>query len=151
MVENNSIIDDDNDDDDEVETPQDTEIYRAIPIITGLFYLFNEARSEVIENAGIKVVHSYPKLNALAIELEVHGLSHVAYNKYATTKQRLDERYGDIDDKSYIMKPDEAMLRWRSLLLLAKEIGLMQIDPRRAYSEPRKEDDIEFSGWEDDQ
>jgi hypothetical protein len=140
------------DDDEEEETiPQDTEIYRAIPIITGLFFLFNEARQEVIDNAGMKVTHSYPKLNALAIELEVHGLTHVAYTKYSATKQEMDSRYGAIDERSYSMKPDEAMLRWRSLLLLAKEIGLMQIDPRRAYSEPRKEDDIEFSGWEDDQ
>lgn len=139
------------DDDDEIEstTTQDTEIYRAIPIITGLFYLFNEARQEVIDNAGIKVIHSYPKLNALAIELEVHGLTHVAYNRYSMVKQQYDDKYGSVDDRAYNIKPDEAMMRWRNLLLLAKDIGLMQIDPRRAYSEPRKEDDVVFSGWED--
>ena len=146
MVENYG----DDDEEENHEMPQDTEIYRAIPIITGLFYLFNEARQEVIDNAGIKVIHSYPKLNALAIELEVHALNHVAYTKYSSTKTQLNEKYGDVDDKTYSMKPDEAMLRWRSLLLLAKSIGLMQIDPRRAYSEARKEDDIEFSGWEDE-
>jgi hypothetical protein len=147
MVENYI---DDSDDEDDMEQPQDTEIYRAIPIITGLFYLFNEARQEVIDNAGIKVLHSYPKVNALAIELEVHALNHVAYTRYSSTKTQLNERYGDIDERSYLMKPDEAMQRWKNLLLLAKAIGLMQIDPRRAYSEPRKEDDIEFSGWDEE-
>ena len=141
---------DEDDFEDEEEEDKDTELYRAIPIITGLFTLYGEARSEVIDNGTVFVRHHYSHFNALAIEIEVHSNNHIAYTQYEKDKQFLNDLYGDVDERNYNMKPDEANKRWRSLLTLMKGIGLFQIDPRRAYYEPRPEDEIEFSGWEED-
>lgn len=147
MVENRDM---DFEDDDDDEDDKDTELYRAIPIITGLFTLYGEARAEIIDNATVFVKHHYSRFNTLAVEIEVHAGNHIAYTSYQEEKTKLDEMYGDIDERNYQMKPGEAIKRWKNLLNLMKGIGLFQIDPRRAYYEPRPEDEIEFSGWEED-
>lgn len=124
---------------------------RAMPIISALLDTFRKTEMEMIDNSGVDVNMQYPNLKIFVTEVEVHGMLHEAYKDYKESTDQLNKRFGDIDEREWNMRPLEALKRFKNTLILAQNIGLYQIDPRMAYAEPRKEDDIDFSGFDPEQ
>ena len=134
------------DEDDEIEEP---ELKRPVSENMDLMTLTMRAEEELSQNALISTKKKYARMQLLALKLENHAEGYRAYEDYKKEMEALNNIYGDIDLRDYVMRPDEAQKRFRILHKLGKNIGTYMIDSRYINAPPRPEDYVEFSGfWE---
>ena len=132
---------------------QEPDLKRPISENMRIMMLSNYVEDELRTNASGNTRKQYTNLQMLCVMMENHAEGYPALGKYMEEKKKLDDKYGNPKAFEFVMRPQEAMERWKLVQKLGKDIGTFFIGSRNELfpsSRNPEEDFIAFSGfWEE--
>ena len=148
MVDNN-----DNNENNENGMGEDPDILRSMSvaeIVDDAIESFQEEVSGYASN-GIGLSDPYPDLCIAQIILRAVSRDYPnSLSKFEYEESKVDEIYGNPDDRGYVLTNLEAGIRLRNTLILDKDIGHGKIDEANAYSPGSQPDNVDFTDWGED-
>ncbi len=127
------------------------ELKRPVSENMNIMMMTGYAQQEIVDQSGSITKVKFPRVELLVKRLELHGHDYPFFKIYQEEKKKLDQMYGNPDERDWEMYPVEAKRRFQLAQELGEKIGTYMIDSRYVNAQPLPEDEIIFSPFWDEQ